>query len=103
MDFYDTTDEKTQKIFFTIILPVQQGDFMSVSLNALLPNVDIRKPKFKLDYIGDKEGFFIYWLKNIKFYNLTTFYMSAKFFDGRLGVYVKMMKVPQSSSFTITS
>ena len=23
--------------------------------------------------------------------------MSAKFFDGRLGVYVKMMKVPQSS------
>ena len=63
LDFYDTTDEKTQQIYFTIILPVQQGEFMSVNLNVLLPNVDIRKPKFKLDYIGDKEGFFIYWLR----------------------------------------
>ena len=55
LDFYDTTDEKTQKIFFTIIVPVQQGEFMSVTLNALLPNVDIRKPKYNLDYIVDKE------------------------------------------------
>jgi hypothetical protein len=54
LDFYDTTDEKTQQIYFTIILPVQQGDSMSVNLNVLLPNVDIRKPKFKLDYINRK-------------------------------------------------
>lgn len=95
LDFYDTNDEKTQKIFFTIILPVQQGDFMSVSLNALLPNVDIRKPKFKLDYIGDKEGFFIYWLRERNFYDITEFYMSGKFFDAKLGVYVVMTNTPQ--------
>ena len=95
MDFYDTTDEKTQQIYFTIILPVQQGDFMSVSLNALLPNVDIRKPKFKLDYIGDKEGFFIYWLRERDFYNINEFYMSGKFFDAKLGVYATMTNTPQ--------
>jgi hypothetical protein len=95
LDFYDTTDEKTQKIYFTIILPVQQGDFMSVSLNALLPNVDIRKPKFKLDYIGDKEGFFIYWLRERSFYDISEFYVSGKFFDAKLGVYVVMTNTPQ--------
>jgi hypothetical protein len=95
MDFYDTTDEKTQQIYFTIILPVQQGEFMSVSLNALLPNVDIRKPKFKLDYIGDKEGFFIYWLRERNFYDINKFYMSSKFFDAKLGVYVVMTNTPQ--------
>jgi hypothetical protein len=95
LDFYDTTDEKTQQIYFTIILPVQQGEFMSVSLNALLPNVDIRKPKFKLDYIGDKEGFFIYWLRDRNFYDINKFYMSSKFFDAKLGVYVVMTNTPQ--------
>jgi hypothetical protein len=95
LDFYDTTDEKTQQIYFTIILPVQQGDFMSVSLNALLPNVNIRKPKFKLDYIGDKEGFFIYWLRERDFYNINEFYMSGKFFDAKLGVYATMTNTPQ--------
>jgi hypothetical protein len=95
LDFYDTTDEKTQRIFFTIILPVQQGDFMSVVLNALLPNVDIRKPKFKLDFIGDKEGFFIYWLRKRDFYDVSEFYVSAKFFDGKIGTYVVMTNTPQ--------
>ena len=56
LDLYDTTDEKTQNLYLSIILPVQQGEYMSVSLNALLPNVDIKKPKLKLDYIGDKDG-----------------------------------------------
>ena len=90
-------DGKSQTNYFTIIIPVQQGFMELVNLSPYIPDVLIKKPSYKLDFVGDKEGFFIYWLKNIKFYDLTTFYMSAKFFDGRLGVYVKMMKVPQSS------
>ncbi len=97
LDFYDTTDLKTQKNYFTIILPVQQGYTESVEISSILPNVDIRKPKFKLDYIGDKEGFFIYWLRKREYIDISEFYMSAKFFDARLGVYVKMMNTPQWS------
>lgn len=95
LDFYDTPDDKTQKNYFTIILPVQQGFTESVSISPVLPNVDIRIPKFRLDYIGDKEGFFIYWLRDTDYIDQKEFYMSAKFFDGRTGVYVKMMNTPQ--------
>jgi len=97
LDFYDTTDLKTQKNYFTIILPVQQGFTELASISQILPDVNIKIPTFRLDYIGDKEGFFIYWLRKREYIDLTTFYMSAKFFDARLGVYVKMTNVPQSS------
>lgn len=95
LDLYDTIDEKRQKNYLTLILPTQQGFKENVQMQRT--KVDIRKPKFSLDYIGDKEGFFIYWLKNQNYLNLTTFYMTAKFFDGRFGVFVKMMNEPQSS------
>ncbi len=97
LDFYDTMDGKSQTNYFTIIIPVQQGFTETVTLSPYIPDVLIKRPSYKLDFVGDKEGFFIYWLKNVNFYDLTTFYMSAKFFDGKLGVFVKMMKVPQSS------
>ncbi len=97
LDFYDTNNPKSQTIYFTVIIPVQQGATESVSLSPYKPNVNIKIPSYKLDFVGDKEGFFLYWLRNRKFIDLTTFYMSAKFFDGRLGVYVKMMTEPQSN------
>ena len=97
LDFYDTKDAQSQTNYFTIIIPVQQGDTENVSISPLTPNVDIRKPSYTLDFVGDKEGFFIYWLKNELFLNIDTFYMTSKFFDGRLGVFVKMMNEPQSS------
>lgn len=97
LDFYDTTDLKTQKNYFTIILPVQQGFFEMASISQILPNVNIRKPQYRLDYIGDKEGFFIYWLRKRNYIDISKFFMSAKFFDAKLGVYVKMTNVPQSS------
>lgn len=106
LDLYDTDDEKTQVLYLTIILPVQQGFTQSVSLSSLLTNVDIRIPKFSLDYVGDKEGFHIYWLRKQVYINLSEFYMSAKFFDARLGVYVRMTNTPQSNianKFTFNS
>jgi hypothetical protein len=50
-----------------------------------------------LDYVGDKEGFFIYWLKKRDFLNITDFYMTAKFFDGSTGQFIKMMNTPQNT------
>jgi hypothetical protein len=67
-------------------------------ISSYQPSVEIKIPSFKLDYVGDKEGFFLYWLRNTKFLNISKFYMTAKFFDARLGVFVKMMNVPQAST-----
>jgi hypothetical protein len=96
LDLYDTNDEKNQKIYLTIIIPVQQGLTESVSINPLQPNVDIKKPQFVLDYVGDKEGFFIYWLRDRSYINIDEFYMSAKFFDAKLGTFIRMTNKPQS-------
>jgi hypothetical protein len=97
LDFYDTNDVKTQKNYFTVIIPVQQGETMTANISQSTPSVQIKKPVFNLDFIGDKEGFFFYWLLDREYLNLDTFYMSAKFFDAKLGVFVKMMTIPQAS------
>ena len=95
LDFYDSIDEKSQKNYFTLILPTQQGDVMNTNMSRT--PVVIKKPKFTLDYIGDKEGFFIYWLKNLNFIPLNTFYMTAKFYNAGTGVFTKMINRPQST------
>jgi hypothetical protein len=97
LDFYDTDDVNTQTIYFTVIIPVQQGAFESASISPLIPDVNIQIPTFKLDFVGDKEGFFIYWLRGKNVIDLDTFYMSAKFFNARLGGFLKMMNTPQSN------
>lgn len=103
LDFYDTKNTITQTNYFTVILPVQQGFTVTGITSSYKPIVDIKIPSFKLDYVGDKEGFFLYWLRNTKFLDISKFYMTAKFFDARLGIFVKMMNTPQSlipSKFT---
>lgn len=97
LDFYDTPNSTTQKLYFTLILPSQQGSTESVSISPLLPNVNIKKPSMTLDFVGDKEGFFVYWLRTQDVLPNDTFYMSAKFFDARFGVFVRMMNDTQSN------
>ena len=103
LDFYDSNSAITQTNYFTVIIPVQQGATQNVLLSPYKPPVDIKIPDFTLDYVGDKEGFFLYWLRKKDFLNINpnpsntteTFYMTAKFFDARLGVFVKMSTQPQ--------
>jgi hypothetical protein len=89
LDFYDNTDEKKQTNYLTVIIPTQQGLKMTTQMQRIV--VDVRKPKFVLDYVGDKEGFFVYWLKKREFLNINTFYMSAKFYNAKTGQFTKMM------------
>lgn len=97
IDFYDTTDDLTQKNYFTTILPVNSNRRETVTINPVLGiTADVIKPNFVLDYVFDKEGFFIYWLRDFEILRLTEFYMSVKFFDAKNGVFVRMMTVPQS-------
>ena len=95
LDFYDTKTTENQRAFFTVILPTQQG----LKTNGFIgpTQVQINKPSFKLDYIGaDKEGFFIYWLKGTDYININEFYMTAKFFNGKTGQFIRLMNEPQS-------
>jgi hypothetical protein len=95
LDLYDNVDDKRQTNYITIIIPTQQG----LKMDAIMQRtpVSIKKPYFVLDYVGDKEGFFIYWLKKRTFLDISTFYMTAKFYDAKHGYFTKMMNMPQSS------
>ena len=95
LDFYDTVDDKKQKNYFTVIIPTQQGGRINALMNRT--PVTIKYPKFVLDYVGDKEGFFLYWLKNPDFIPINTFYMTAKFWNAKTGTFTKMMNTPQSN------
>lgn len=93
LDFYDNNDEKRQTNYFTVIIPTQQG--LTTTAQMQRTNVQIRKPSFSLDYVGDKEGFFIYWLKSREFLDITSFWMTAKFYNAEKGYFVKLMNKGQ--------
>ena len=62
IDFYDTTEDVSQINYITIILPTTQGETEPATVGV--NNVNVKIPKYKLDFLGDKEGFFIYWLRS---------------------------------------
>ena len=104
LDFYDTTDSTKQTNYFTVIIPSYSGSFEKIDVTANLKNVLVKRPNYNFDYITspgeistNMDGFFYYWLKSRKFIDLDTFYMSVKFFDAKLGIFVRMMTVPQST------
>lgn len=98
LDFYDTNDTATQKNYFTIILPANQSQDFDAFISEYLPPVKISYPKYILDFINQKEGYFLYWLSSREYIDIDTFYMSAKFFNGATGQFIKMMNKCQGSS-----
>jgi hypothetical protein len=106
LDFYNQPTTQNQQILFSIILPTQQGEkepgFVGPPQN--LRSVDVKKPKFKLDSQGaDKEGFYVYWVKNRDLIDISEFYMGAKFFNAKIGQFVRMINVPQTQFPAINS
>lgn len=99
IDFYNTDKTETQQIRATIIIPTHQGNTVTgnIGTGLTVQNIEIKTPNFVLDYVGDKEGFFVYWLKNPTYITEKTFYMSAKFYNAKTGNFVRMMNQPQSS------
>lgn len=94
LDFYDTKNTTSQQIFLTIIIPVRQGKTVKVPF-GVNNFVDIKTPNFSLDYIGDKEAYYIYWLTSTEFVSLSHLYMSAKFYDAGVGQFKRMMNQSQ--------
>jgi hypothetical protein len=95
LDLYDSPNNKNQTNYVTIIIPTQEGYTTPTLVGYQTQNIKI--PQFKFDFVGDKEGYFIYWLKNRSVMDVEVFYMTAKFFDAKKGVFVKMMNRPQST------
>lgn len=94
LDFYDTPSESEQQNYLTIILPTTQGEQMPVVMQG--QNVLINKPKFSLDYVGDTDGFFIYWLKSKEYIDIDQFYVSCKFYNAKTGEFTRMINRPQN-------
>lgn len=99
LDFYDSPQNETQTLILSLIIPTQQGLKESGTVGPPLnqTTVQVKKPKFVLDSTGsDKEGFFIYWLKNKNYLTANEFYVSAKFFNAKIGEFVRLINKPQS-------
>lgn len=100
LDFYDTNQTENQTILLSIIIPTQQGLKEPGTIGPPLnqTSVEVKKPKFVLDYTGsDKEGFYVYWLKDRNYLDINQFYVSAKFFNAKKGQFIRMLNKPQSS------
>ena len=100
LDFYDTNITESQTLLLSVIIPTQQGLKEPGTIGPPLnqTQVEVKKPKFVLDYSGaDKEGFFIYWLKDRGYIDRNEFYVSAKFFNAKKGQFIRLINTPQSS------
>ena len=97
LDFYDTNETRTQRVYFSIILPANQSKDAQFSISPYLPLVNVSIPIYNLDYVNQKEGYFIYWLKSREFYDIDTFYMRAKFFNGSTGQFITLLSRSQGS------
>lgn len=100
LDFYDSPQNEGQTLLLSVIIPTQQGLKEDGTIGPPLnqTSVKVKKPKFALDSVGaDKEGFYVYWLKDKTYLNINEFYVSAKFFNAKIGQFVRFMNVPQSN------
>lgn len=95
LDLYDSPSITNRKKYLTIILPTWQGRTEQVLYGT--NNVDIKKPYMELDFLGDTEGFFIYWLKKKDYLDIDEFHMTAKFFDAKNGGFIRMLNAPPPS------
>jgi hypothetical protein len=97
LDFYNTTETRTQRVYFSIVLPANQSKDAQFSISPYIPPVNISIPIYNLDYVNQKEGYFLYWLKSKDFYDIDTFYMRVKFFNGSTGQFITLMNRSQAS------
>jgi hypothetical protein len=88
LDYYDTPFNKSQKLYFTIILQAKNG----------IKSNDIVLPEYFLDYDLNTEGFYIYWLRDKTIFNLDTFYVRVSFFNGKTGNVTNFSNVCQGAT-----
>jgi hypothetical protein len=105
LDFYDSPSQGAQQNYLTVIIPTTQGEQTPVVMQG--QDVLINKPVFSLDFVGDTDGFFLYWLKSREYINIDQFYVSCKFYNAKTNEFVRMINRPQSlqniNTFTVNN
>lgn len=91
LDLYDTITDKRQKNYLTIILNPNKSKITNID------SKNINYPSYTLDYGLSNEGFYIYWLGDESILNIDTLYMSCKFYDAKVGSFVRMMNKSQAT------
>lgn len=96
LDFYDKVDRGTQKLYLTIILSTVEGTKSNQLVNLYGYTTPQFKPVFRPYYLirPDTPNYYIYWKKDPG--NLTTFYMSCKFFNAKNGKISKFINTDQT-------
>jgi len=116
-DFYDQPSVSGQRLYFSIILPTNNGskvdrvisndenDINYDPINYLISfansepepfTYQIESSSFEFASVGNKkENYYIQWLKDDFLVPNTTFYMSCKFFNALNGEIIKMINKPQ--------
>jgi|TARA_R110000796_G_scaffold74_10_gene275 hypothetical protein len=85
---------------------VPDGPILDASgTNTILDTTkDVPIPRYQFDMDNKSIGYFFYWLKESTYLNINTFFMSAKFYNGRDGKVVRFTNVlpttlPNQTSF----
>jgi hypothetical protein len=117
-DFYGSPETTGNKVFFSIILPINNGTAISrqISNNPADPNYDslayqnayaedplgapyfydVESSNFEFSSVGkSKENYYIQWLKNDFVIPNIDFYMSCKFFNASSGKIHRFINKPQ--------
>ena len=96
------------RYFITVDFPNGSGGKFAISeigpcsCDTGLPSTEstsrpLVTPTILLDHTGNKEGFYLHWFEDVTVTNITTFYMTAKFFNAATGQYIKFINEPQTS------
>lgn len=94
LDFYDTTTEKRQKNYLTLIMTANKSSSVKTLIDGKIFNLN--KPSYSMDYGINNDGFFLYWFADNSSFNINTFYLSCKFYNAKIGSFVRMSNQPQS-------
>ena len=107
LDLYDSPIRNKQKLYISIILNPINGEKVfrpTFSLSCPIADsgepqladgrwnckplgeADVPRPKFNLDPFNNNDGYYIYWLKDKTFIDISEFYMSCKFYNGKTGI-----------------
>ena len=85
LDMYDSINQSKRKNFLTLVLQQNQNTG-TYNYNGI--DYTIKLPNYDFDYSVNQENFFIYWFKDKTILNLSSLYMTAKFFNAKTGQFV---------------
>jgi len=111
LDLYDSPIRAKQKLYISLIINTIKGEkILRPVLKVLCSTTTLDgrwncvpkgegytpTPKFTLDPLENNESYYIYWLKEKGFLDLSTFYMSCKFFNAKTGLVTNFINKPQN-------